>query len=127
MIFEHFAINVPDTRAVADWYIEHMNLKPLRRMKTEPYTTFLADSDGRVVVELYSNPTQPFPDYNARHPLVFHWAFVSADPEKDSKRLIEAGASFEEKVEPAPGTELIMLRDPFGIPLQLCKRSEPMI
>jgi glyoxylase I family protein len=125
MRFEHFALNVPDARAAVQWYTSHLGLRIARTRADAPYTTFLADDSGRVIIELYSNPAAPFPDYKAAHPLCFHVAFVAADPNAVRVRLLAAGAkaAYEESL--PDGSFLIMLRDPWGIPLQLVNRVTP--
>ena len=125
MTFEHFAINLPDTRATVQWYLTHLGLRIARIRAEDPYTTFLADDTGRVIVELYSNKAAIFPDYASAHPLCFHIAFVSADPLADAKRLIAAGGTpFSEETMP-DGSVLTMIRDPWGVPLQFVKRGTP--
>jgi predicted enzyme related to lactoylglutathione lyase len=123
--FEHFALNVSDARAMARWYVEQVGFSIVRQRDESPYTHFLADDTGRVVVELYTNPTAAIPDYAAAHPLCFHFAIVSADAGADRARLERAGATlFREEPQP-DGSLLIMLRDPWGVPLQLCQRAKP--
>jgi predicted enzyme related to lactoylglutathione lyase len=126
MRFEHFALNVPDARAHAGWYIEHVGFSVARARTDAPYTHFLADESGRVVVELYSNPAAPCFDFAARDPLVFHFAVVSRDAEADATRLQKAGATLARDETLGDGSRLIMLRDPWGVSLQLCQRANPM-
>lgn len=125
MRFEHFALNVPDARAHVAWYVQHLGLAVVRRRDEAPYTTFLADESGRVIIELYSNPAAPYPDYGGAHPLVFHCAFVAADAGAERTRLEQAGARFFAEDALPDGSRLIMLRDPWGVPLQLCQRAQP--
>ena len=54
MKFEHFAINVPDARAQAAWWVQNLGLTVARKREDAPYTHFLADDTGRTIVELYS-------------------------------------------------------------------------
>ena len=125
MKFEHFALNVPDPRAMSRWYVEQVGFKVVRRRDDAPYTHFLADETGRVIVELYSNPKAAVPDYAAQHPLVFHFAVVAADARAECQRLEQAGARlFLEEPQP-DGSMLIMMRDPWGVALQLCQRAQP--
>lgn len=125
MKFEHFALNVPDPRAQADWYVEHLGFSVVRRLERPPYTHFLADESDRVVVELYHNPAAPVPDYAATPPLCFHFALVAADAHLERRRLEAAGAAHVLD-EPQPdGSQLIMMRDPWGVALQLCQRAKP--
>jgi len=125
MKFEHFALNVPDARAMSRWYVEHLGFTVARHREDAPYTHFLADETGRVIVELYSNPQAAVPDYAARHPLVFHFAVGAADARAECRRLEKAGARlFLEEPQP-DGSMLIMMRDPWGVPIQLCQRAKP--
>jgi catechol 2,3-dioxygenase-like lactoylglutathione lyase family enzyme len=122
MKVEHFALNVPDARASVQWYRKHLGLRIARERPDPPYITFMADDTGRVVFELYSNPAEPIPDYRAAHPLSFHMAFVADEPGATRERLLAAGASFAYEETLADGSTLIMLRDPWGVPLQLVRR-----
>lgn len=123
MKFEHFALNVPDCRAHAQWYVKHLGFKVVRSREDSPFTHFLGDETGRVIMELYSNPKAPYPDYANTPPLCFHVALVATDAKAERARLEQAGARFVLE-EPQPdGTLLIMLRDPWGVALQLCQRT----
>ena len=125
MKFEHFGLNVPDARAMGQWYVDHLGFQLVRSREEAPFTRFLADETGRVVVELYTNPSGTIPGYPAQHPLVFHVAVWSADVAADRARLEKAGATlFVEEVLP-DGTRLTMMRDPWGVSLQLCQRAKP--
>ena len=125
MKFEHFAINVPDTRATVRWYQENLGLRIARTRAEDPYTTFLADDTGRIMIELYSNTKATYPDWPTAHPLNFHVAFVSEDPIADAKRLVAAGGkAFSEETMP-DGSVLTMVRDPWGVSLQFVKRGTP--
>ena len=126
MQFEHFALNVPDALAASRWYVEHLGLTVVRGLDREPFTHFLADSSGRVIVELYTNTASPVPDHAAAHPLSFHVGFVSSDARATQARLETAGATlFKEDALP-DGSILVMMRDPWGIPIQLCQRARPL-
>lgn len=125
MRFEHFALNVPDVHAHVAWYVQHLGFTIARRREDAPYMHFLADDSGRVIIELYSNPKAPYPDYARAHPLLFHVALVAADARAERQRLEAAGAScFAEEPQP-DGSLLIMMRDPWGVPVQLCQRTTP--
>ncbi len=125
MKFEHFALNVPDAKATAQWYVTHLGLKYARTRDDAPFTSFLSDDTGRVIFEVYSNPGAPYPDYARTHPLCFHVAFVAADPAAVRAKLVAAGATpaYEESL--PDGSFLIMIRDPWGIPIQLVRRVTP--
>ncbi|HYG24867.1 MAG TPA: VOC family protein [Verrucomicrobiae bacterium] len=126
MKIEHAAFNVADPVAVADWYCKHCGLRVVRHVPHPTQTHFLADSSSSVI-EIYCNPPDQVPDYHSMNPLTFHLALVSADPAKDSERLIAAGAKIVDEVRQADGSHLIMMRDPWGLSLQLCKRTTPLL
>lgn len=128
MNIEHFALNVPDPVAASAWYSEHLGLRVIRSLNAAPFTHFLADGSDRVVVELYRHTKAPVPDYAAMHPLVFHMAFVTADVRATLERLLVAGASSADEVTTTPaGDEMVFLRDPWGVALQLVKRAVPLL
>ncbi|MEQ9824604.1 MAG: VOC family protein [Puniceicoccaceae bacterium] len=126
MKIEHFAINVSDPVAVASWYCEQFGLKVVRHLPFPSQTHFLADSDA-TVLEIYCNPPDRVPDYKSLDPLILHLAFVSENPASDSDRLTAAGASMVSETHLPDGSFLVMMRDPWGLAFQLCKRSSPLI
>jgi len=125
MKFEHLGINVPDSRAQARWLVENLGFTVVRSTETVPYLHFLADETGRVVLEIYTNPAGPIPDYATQPPLVLHFALVTTDAAAEGARLIYAGATAISDTTLPDGTRFVMVRDPWGLPLQLCQRAKP--
>ena len=81
-----------------------------------------------ILIEFYRNPRVPVPGYGTMDPLLLHLAFVSDTPAADRDRLVAAGATVAEDLTTAPnGDTLVMLRDPWGVALQLVKRVKPML
>jgi catechol 2,3-dioxygenase-like lactoylglutathione lyase family enzyme len=127
MKIEHIAFQVADPAAMADWYAEHLGFC-VRRSSDEPVVArFMADVSGGVMLEVYRNPKVPVPDYAAMEPARMHVAFVCDDLAGTIERLMAAGASLVSGPEILGADELAMLRDPWGLPLQLAKRKRPMI
>lgn len=128
MRIEHFAIQVDDPAAVSDWYCAWFGFVVKRASDAPVPVRFLADESGRVMLEVYNNPRVSTPDYRSMDPLLLHLAFVCADVPGTEARLIGAGA---ERITPPgvtpDGDELAMLRDPWGLAIQLCHRAEPMV
>lgn len=122
MKLEHTACNVADPVAMAAWYGQHLGLKIVRHIPQAGQTHFLSDGAGSII-EIYCNPPEAVPDYASMNPLILHLAFVSTDPIADQARLTAAGATFHSEVKAPDGTHLIMMRDPWGLALQLCKRA----
>jgi catechol 2,3-dioxygenase-like lactoylglutathione lyase family enzyme len=123
MVFEHFAVNVTDVKKVVHWYTTNLGLRIASEQKAPPFMTFLADATGRVIIEFYHRPDAVITDFVAADPLTFHVAFVSENAQIDRERLEKQGAVFIEEIVKEDGTHIVMLRDPFGMPLQLCQRA----
>jgi glyoxylase I family protein len=126
MHFEHVALNVPDPKAMAQWYVDHCGMRIIRAVDGPPYMRFLSDATGRVIFELYANAKAPIPDYVEQDPLVLHAAFAVDDMTATKGRLLAAGATPISDEQMSDGTRLVMLRDPWGIPLQLAQRGTPL-
>ena len=128
MKIEHVAFNVEDPLAMGRWYVEHLGFKVKRRTVDPPYAHFLADDSGTVMIEIYQNPQASIPDYRDANPLTLHLALVSGDVESDVRRLTTAGATLVGEIQLTPqGDQIAMLRDPWGVAIQLVKRQQPMI
>lgn len=124
---EHIACNVGDPAGMAAWYVEHLGMRVVRRSPDPSQIHFLADAAGRSVIEIYRNAGDAIPDYAAMDPIRFHIAFTASDPDASRAALVAVGATFVEERTTPDGSRLLMLRDPWGIPLQLCKRPTPLL
>jgi catechol 2,3-dioxygenase-like lactoylglutathione lyase family enzyme len=125
---EHFALQVPDPVAMAEWYVKHLGCSLARSGGAPAHGRFLLDDAGAVMLEVYRNPKIAVPDYTKIDPLLLHLAFLSSDPSSDRDRLVAAGAQVVDDVMTTPaGDEIVMLRDPWGVALQLIKRAVPML
>jgi glyoxylase I family protein len=123
--FEHLALNVRDQKAVEDWYVENLGFTVVRRYPAG--ASFLADSAGRIVFELYSRDDVPYFDGEGTHSLTVHIAYECQDVEGTAKALLSAGATEDIPLATSPdGDVLIILRDPFGITIQLIDRADPL-
>ena len=128
MKIEHLALQVPDPAAMAAWYIKHLGCSLARSSGEPAFMHFIKDGSGAVMLELYRNPRVPVPNYEAMDPLLLHLAWLSPNPAADRDRLLAAGATLAEDLTTTPaGDQLIMLREPWNIPLQLVKRVKPML
>jgi uncharacterized glyoxalase superfamily protein PhnB len=128
MRIEHFALQVPDPVAMADWYVQHLGCSIARSGGEPVHARFILEGSGSVMMEIYRNPCVAVPDYNAIAPLLFHLAFLSNKPALDRDRLVKAGARVAEDLTTTPaGDQIVTLRDPWGISLQLVKRALPML
>ena len=125
---EHVAINVEDPAAMAKWYCENLGMKIIRKGPSPANMRFISDAGGNMMLELYNNPPDAVPDYPSMNPLSLHIAFMVDDVKAITKELIAAGATVAVDVNVTPaGDELVILRDPWGAPIQFLKRAEPML
>jgi glyoxylase I family protein len=125
MRIEHFAINVAEPVNVAAWYVKQMGWQ-IRKSETKPpFAQFVADSSGNVMVEIYNNPAAAVPNYREMDPLILHIGLeCGPDLEAVRQRLIDAGATDAGGIIVTPrGDRLAMLRDPWGLAIQLCNRN----
>ena len=127
MKLEHVAFNVPAPIEMADWYSSNLGMKIVRSNSEPPYAHFLRDSGGRMMFEIYKNSEAAVPDYKSMNPLILHFAFVSDSPAEDKARLLKAGATLVSEEQPDDASHIVMMRDPWGVPIQLCKRENGML
>lgn len=127
MNLEHIALNVADPVGMTAWYAEHFGMDMVRGMSEPPYTRFLADAGRNVVVEIYHHEHVEVPAYAEMDPLLLHLAFSTDDADSEIDRLTKAGARFIEDQCLPDGTRLVMLRDPWGLAVQLCQRATPLL
>jgi len=127
MKVEHVALLVRDPVAMAAWYETHLGMRVVREGDAPGHARFLADDAGASVLELYAG-TLPVPDYAAMDPALLHVAFATEDLEATRARLTAAGAVPVGEVVVTPaGDEFAMLRDPWGLALQLARRARPLV
>jgi catechol 2,3-dioxygenase-like lactoylglutathione lyase family enzyme len=127
MKIEHIGFNVKEPQAAADWYVANLGMNLVKQGGPPTYGRFLADGPGQTVLEFYRNDKAPIPDYAATDPITLHVAIVSSDVRGDRKRLITAGATPAGEATVTPeGDELAVVRDPWGLAIQLARRGKPL-
>jgi glyoxylase I family protein len=128
MKIEHVAYQIQDPVAAADWYVRNLGMSVKRAQPDRPFGQFLADGAGTVMLEFYNHPKVSVPDYRSVDPLILHIAFSVDDVARTRGTLLSAGATAEGEVQVTEaGDHLAMLRDPWGLPVQLVHRRSPMI
>jgi glyoxylase I family protein len=126
MRIEHIALNIPDPRAAADWYVAHLGLRLVRSGSAPKHGRFVADEAG-TMLELYDDPEDRHLDLAGLGAPTFHLALISVDLDADIARLVEAGAGRIGEINvTARNDRLAFLRDPFGMVLQLAQRTAPV-
>ncbi len=124
MKIEHIAINVKAPKEMAQWYCDNLGMQIVR---DTGQAFFIGDENKDTILEIYNNPPDAVPDYASMDPLLFHIAFASDDVEADRKRLIEAGAVPAGEVNQDKGDTFAIVRDLWGVAIQLVKRKVQML
>jgi len=125
---EHVALLVSDPPAMARWYVEHLGMRVVKAVDEAPgFARFLADAEETSVLETYASDVHPVPDYRALDPALLHVAFATVEIDAARERLVAAGATpVGEIAQNASGDRFAMLRDPWGLALQLAQRVRPL-
>ena len=122
MRLEHIALQVAQPAEMARWYCEHLEMTVASQVGDACF--FLVDSAGVGMLEIYHNPSEAVPDYAAKSPFELHVAFWSDDVVGDCDRLAAAGATVIRPADPdSTGDQHAMLRDPWGLALQVIRRA----
>ena len=124
--FEHVAINVAEPEEMAKWYEKNLGMTIVR---TAAFGThFLADTSGRVVIEIYKNSNIEILDYPNLHQSTLHLAFIVNSVKETREKLVTAGASIVDDILTTDaGDEMLMLKDPWGVTIQFITRAMPML
>lgn len=128
MKLEHVALLVADPPSMARWYVTHLGMRIVKSSDDAPgFARFLADADGASILETYASDVHVVPDYRALDPALLHVAFATAEIASVRERLVAAGATpVGEITENSAGDRFAMLRDPWGLALQLAQRARPL-
>jgi glyoxylase I family protein len=127
MKLEHVALLVADPVAVAHWYEEQLGMRTVRSGSPPGNARFLADDEGASILEIYAG-AEGAPDYASMDPSRLHVAFTTDDVPGMRARLIAAGATPAGEIAvTAEGDQFAMLRDPWGLALQLARRARPLV
>jgi catechol 2,3-dioxygenase-like lactoylglutathione lyase family enzyme len=120
---EHVGLALPDPIAAAAWYGRHLGWRTIRASSSPPYAHFLRPPDGGTVIEFFNDPAVADADLWKVHAMQGHLAFAVDDLDSQCERLVSAGAVVDSPLASTPaGDRYVMLRDPWGVPLQLITR-----
>jgi catechol 2,3-dioxygenase-like lactoylglutathione lyase family enzyme len=128
MNLEHIGFNVVDPVGAAEWYCKNLGMTLARQFGPPANGRFLADKRGKMMLEFYHNAKVVVPDYRAIPPMAFHVALAVEDVAALRASLVQAGGAAEGEITVNDDGDVIaMVRDPWGLTLQLLKRAKPML
>ena len=89
---------------------------------------FIADSTNDMMFELYQNTEYPMLDFPKVSHMATHAAFMVNNLELVKSNLLAANATVVDNITKTPAGDLVlMMRDPWGEPIQFVKRAVPML
>jgi predicted enzyme related to lactoylglutathione lyase len=128
LYFEHLAFNLNDSREVAKWFKENLSMKIMRDGKAPTYGMFIADENANMMLELYQNKDYPVIDFENVSHMSIHLAFMVYNIEAAKEKVLSSGGKVVEDItKTSAGDFVLMMRTPWGLPIQFVKRSEPML
>ena len=128
MKIEHVALNVPEPVQAAQWYAANLGMEIIKSSDQDPFIHFLADGTRQGVIEMYNNSQAPIPDYASMSPFLLHIAFSVDDIETKHAALLAAGGTAHGQIETNEvGDRLAIVRDPWGVCIQLVQRKQPLL
>jgi catechol 2,3-dioxygenase-like lactoylglutathione lyase family enzyme len=128
MNIEHIGICVSAPVSMGVWYRDHLGFKIVLSAGDDmDGVSFVADGEGKTILELGRLPEGPPLDGRSLQPLQLHIALECKDPSAEAERLIRAGA---ERIGESPRNsyrgEKILIRDPWGYTIQLVNRKKKL-
>lgn len=123
---EHIGISMEDPVRMANWYRDVLGFDiRFAEEKSDSAGAFISDTGHKVTLELLKLPVMKPIRPVLTHHLQLHIALTSEDPDSDAAMLMQNGATLIERGAKAPdGEYLVMLNDPWGNCLQLCRRGK---
>lgn len=128
MKIEHLALNVKDPIGLVKWYCDNLGFSIVKGMDVPPFAHFIVDSSKHMLLEIFYLDDKEVTDFSSVDSASLHLGFSVEDIEVEYKELISAGAVVISEISlTESGDKIAMLRDPWGMPLQLLKRKTVMI
>ncbi len=125
---EHIAFNVENPDEMAAWYTRNLRMVIKLSLNSPKKVRFIADRGDNIMFELYRDPDRPFYNFEQLDPLTFHIAFSVKEIDSIRDRLKDAGAVVVSPISTTTlGDQICMLRDPWGVSLQIIQRKTPIL
>lgn len=128
MKIEHLALQMKDPVKAAKWYVDNLGFTIVKQMESSPFCHFIIDQAKEMLLEIFRLPDKEVPDYKALDPSIMHLGFSVENIEAVYEELISSGATLVSEISISKtGDKIAMLRDPWGLPIQLIKRKQPLV
>ena len=124
MRIEHIGLLSSTPIQMGHWYKEHLGFRIIIEAGTDADGVIFMDDDSGMVIEIGHLPGISPMEFRSHHPLSIHLAIECTSPENEARRLVEAGAELVgESLRNAYKGEKILVRDPWGLTIQLINRK----
>ena len=124
MMIEHIGLLSSTPIQMGHWYGKHLGFRIITEAGTDADGVIFVEDDSGTVIEIGHLPGIFPMEFKSHHPLSFHLAIECSCPEDEAKRLVEAGAELVgESLRNAYKGEKILVRDPWGLAIQLINRK----
>lgn len=121
---DHIALQHENPEAASAWLCLHLGLTVYRVSSSASRARFLRCPSTGVMLEIYRQPEVASPDYPGMETATLHLALHVDDIAAEAARLEAAGARRAgEPGKNSAGDRFLMLRTPWGLPLQLVNRD----
>ena len=119
---EHTAIASPDTRRLAQWYVDHLEFSIIY----EHNTTFFVQAPNGTLIEIIASEGTPSPQ-PLRAPGIRHLAILVDDFDAAYASLRASGVEFATEPAASGGNRVAFFRDPDGNLLHILHREKPLV
>lgn len=128
MKIEHIGICVDAPISMGKWYRDNLGFEIIRSVGDDvDGVSFLADSEGKTILEFGKLPETPPLNGRSLMPLQLHIAVECENPGAEAERLVKAGAELiGESPRNTHKGEKILIRDPWGYTIQLVNRKDDL-
>ena len=128
MKIEHIGLLSSAPIQMGHWYNKHLGFKIIIEDGTDAEGVIFIKDDSGTVIEIGNLSGISPVEFRSHHPLSIHLAVECSSPENKAKCLVEAGAELiGESLKNAYKGEKILVRDPWGLTIQLINRKTKFV
>jgi glyoxylase I family protein len=127
MKIEHIGLCIENPISAAEWWVANLGFRFLRKLGTDAGgAAFIADHQG-TVLEFAKLEEVPSLDLGKLEFIQLHFALECQDTMEEARRLEKVGAILVgESPRNAYKNEKLIIKDPWGICIQLIHREDPL-
>ena len=127
MKLEHIGLIIEHPISTAEWWVANLGFEWIRKLGTDDGgAAFITDQQG-TVIEFAKLEEVPSLDLNGLKFIQLHFAIECDDTVREAERLVKLGAVMVgESPRNVYPNEKLIIRDPWGICIQLINRQDKL-